>query len=45
MDSDFLDFLRLSGYILKAGEEEATSLKKFVDHELAEFEKVFYGPI
>jgi hypothetical protein len=37
MDADFLDFLRLSGHILKASEEEATSLKEFVDHELAEF--------
>jgi hypothetical protein len=37
MDADFLDFLRLSGHILKAGEEEATSLKELVDHELAEF--------
>jgi hypothetical protein len=41
MDSDFLDFLRLSGHILKAGEEEATSLKEFVDHELAEFRDEF----
>ena len=39
MDSDFLDFVRLSGHILKADEEEAASLKEFVDHELADFRK------
>jgi hypothetical protein len=41
MDSDFLDFLRLSGRIAKAPEEEARSLKEFVDHELAEFRNGF----
>jgi hypothetical protein len=37
MDPDFLDFMRLSGRISKADEEEATLLKEFVDHDLAEF--------
>jgi hypothetical protein len=41
MDSDFLDFLRLCGHILKADEEEAASLKEFVDQELAEFRNGF----
>jgi hypothetical protein len=41
MDSDFLDFLRLSGRILRADEEEAASLKEFVDHELADFRNGF----
>ena len=41
MDSDFLDFVRLSGHILKADEEEAASLKEFVDHELADFRNGF----
>jgi len=39
MDADFLDFMRLSGRVLRANEEEAASLKDFVDHELAEFRK------
>ena len=38
MDPDFLDFMRLSGHIVKATEQEAASLKKYVDCELAEFE-------
>jgi hypothetical protein len=37
MDPDFLDFVRLSGHIVRASEEEGTSLKAFVDHELAVF--------
>jgi hypothetical protein len=37
MDPDFLDFIRLSGRTAKADQEEAQSLKEFVDHELAEF--------
>ena len=37
MDTDFLDFLRLSGRIAKAPPEEAVSLKEFVDHELKRF--------
>ena len=41
LDSDFLDFVRLSGRISKADEEEAASLKEFVDHELSEFLKDF----
>jgi hypothetical protein len=42
LDSDFLDFLRLGGHILKADEEEAVSLKEFVDQELAEFRNEFH---
>ena len=41
MDPDFLDFLRLSGRIVKASMEEATSLKELVDHELEQFRKGF----
>lgn len=37
METDFLDFLRLSGRILKADEDEAVSLKEFTDHALARF--------
>jgi len=37
MDADFLDFLRLSGRILRATEEEAASLKERTDRELARF--------
>jgi hypothetical protein len=37
MDTDFLDFMRLSGHIVKAGEQEAKGLKEFVDQELTEF--------
>jgi hypothetical protein len=37
MDRDFLDFLRLSGRIVKASLEEATSLKELADHELEQF--------
>jgi hypothetical protein len=37
MDRDFLDFLRLSGRIVKASLEEATSLKVLADHELEQF--------
>jgi hypothetical protein len=41
MEKDFLDFLRLSGHVSKASEEEATSLKDFVDQELADFRNGF----
>jgi len=41
MDPDFLNFLRLSGGIVKASQEEATLLKKLVDHELEQFRKGF----
>ena len=41
METDFLDFLRLSGRIVKAGEEEAALLKEFTDHELAQFRDEF----
>ncbi len=41
MDYDFLDFLRLSGHLLKADEEEAAFLKEFVDRELAAFRDGF----
>jgi hypothetical protein len=41
MERDFLDFLRLSGRILKASEEEAASLKEFTDHELDKFRDEF----
>jgi hypothetical protein len=37
METDFLDFLRLSGRILRATEEEAASLKERTDRELARF--------
>jgi hypothetical protein len=36
---EFLDFLRLSGHVVNAREEEASSLKEFVDQELNEFRK------
>jgi hypothetical protein len=42
MDTDFLDFLRLSGRIVRATEEEAAALKEFTDHELARFRDEFY---
>jgi hypothetical protein len=41
MDPGFLDFLRLSGHIVRASEEEATMLKDFVDRELAHFRSEF----
>jgi hypothetical protein len=41
MEPDFLDFLRLSGRIVRASEEEAASLKEFTDHELDQFRKGF----
>jgi hypothetical protein len=41
MERDFLDFLRLSGRVLKASEEEAASLKEFTDHELDQFRDEF----
>jgi len=41
MDCRFLDFLRLSGGIAKATEEEARLLKVFVDQELAQFRDGF----
>ena len=41
MDPDFLDFLRLSGGIVKARHEEAALLKEFADHELEEFRNGF----
>jgi hypothetical protein len=41
MDPDFLDFLRLSGGIVKAGQEEATWLKQLADHELEQFHEGF----
>ena len=41
METDFLDFLRLSGRIVKAVREEAASLKEFTDHELALFRDEF----
>jgi hypothetical protein len=41
MDSRFLDFLRLSGGAAKATEGEATSMKLFVDRELAQFRDGF----
>jgi hypothetical protein len=37
LDTDFLNFIRLSGHIVRASEQEAKSLKDFVDHELTEF--------
>jgi hypothetical protein len=39
MDTRFLDFLRLSGHIVRASEGEATLLKNFVDRGLNEFRK------
>ena len=42
LDTDFLDFLRLSGRILRATEEEVRSLKEFTDHELAQFRDEFH---
>ena len=42
LDADFLDFLRLSGRIVRATEEEAAALKEFTDHELARFRDEFY---
>jgi hypothetical protein len=41
MEPDFLDFVRLSGRITKASEEEAASLKEFTDHEVAQFRDEF----
>jgi hypothetical protein len=41
MEPDFLDFVRLSGRITKASEEEAVSLKEFTDHEVAQFRDEF----
>jgi hypothetical protein len=41
MERDFLDFLRLSGRVVKASEEEAASLKEFTDHALAPFRDEF----
>ena len=41
MDPDFLDFVRLSGRLVKATEEEARSLKEFVDQELTDFRGQF----
>jgi hypothetical protein len=41
METDFLDFLRLSGRIVKAGEEEAALLKELTDHELTQFRDEF----
>ena len=41
MDPDFLNFLRLSGGIVRASQEEATLLKKLVDHELEQFRNGF----
>jgi|GEM_PF-134934 len=41
LDPDFLNFLRLSGHIARATEEEAVSLKEFTDHELARFRDGF----
>jgi hypothetical protein len=41
MDADFLDFLRFSGHIVKAGLEEATLLKELTDHELKQFRNGF----
>jgi hypothetical protein len=41
MERDFLDFLRLSGRVVKASDEEAASLKEFTDHELDQFRDEF----
>jgi hypothetical protein len=45
LDTDFLDFLRLSGHIVKATAEEASSMKEFIDQELAEFKAQVAAPL
>ncbi len=42
LEADFLDFLRLSAHVVRAGEEEAASLKEITDHELARFRDEFH---